>query len=142
MANGDVDNNPPAQIRELLPNDPLFRALLKAKWLEHLPEAFMLRSDENELSVCFDCAPADCITILNLNRVHGVARLTLNAVAALELTVTPDEPNHALIEGLPHKEDNPDRAEFLASQLAASAVIVDRTRREKQQPAVPLPGGG
>ena len=91
----------------------------------------MLRSDETGLSVCFDCIPADCITVLGLNRMYGVASLSVNGVTALELTVTPDETHHALIEGIPHKEEDADRAEWVASQLAAIAAIIDRTRREQ-----------
>ena len=91
----------------------------------------MLRPDESGLSVCFDCIPPDCITILGLNRTYGVARLHVNGVTALDLTVTPDERHHALIEGIPHKEDDAPRAEWLASQLAAIAEVIDRNRREQ-----------
>ncbi len=132
MASGALgDDEALAAIRQLVPLDTLFRALVKKAWLENLHEAFMLRADENELSVCFDCAPSDCINILRLNRVHGVARLAVEDITTLELSVRPDEPNHALIEGILHKEENADKAEWLASQLAAAAAIVDRTRRER-----------
>jgi hypothetical protein len=132
LANGTLSDSPePPPIRELQPPDLLLRALTKKVWLEDLHEAFMLRPDENGLSVCFDCIPADCITLLCLNRTYGVASLHVNGVTALELTVTPDEPHHALIEGIPHKEEDADRAEWLASQLASIAAIIDRTRREQ-----------
>lgn len=91
MANGALSDNPlPAPIRELQPTDLLLRALTKKVWLESLHEAFMLRSDETGLSVCFDCIPADCIAVLGLNRIFGVASLSVNGVTALELTVTPE----------------------------------------------------
>ncbi len=135
MANGAIDNNPNrAPIRELVPDDLLLRALLKKAWLDSLHEAFMLRADEDGLSVCFDCAPEECIAILNLNRTYGVASLAVNGPVALGLTVTADEPHHAVIGGVPHKEQDPVRAEWLATQLAALSAIVDRTRRERAIP--------
>ena len=91
----------------------------------------MLRADEDGLSVCFDCAPEECMAILGLNRLHGVASLVVSGATDLGLTVTPDEPHHAVIGGIPHKDQDPDRAEWLAGQLAARATIVDRTRRER-----------
>jgi hypothetical protein len=132
LVNGALGENPePVPIRELQPHDLLLRALTKKVWLEGLHEAFMLRPDETGLSVCFDCLPAECITILDLNCLSGVANLSVNGVTALDLTVTPDEPHHALIEGIPHKEENADRAEWLASQLAAITAVIDRTRRKR-----------
>jgi len=132
LANGALDHNPaPAAIRELLPHDFLLRALTKKKWLEDLHEAFLLRTDEDELSVCFDCSPEECLAILDLNRLHGVASLTVGGVIGLYLTVTPDDPHHAVIQGIPHKEDDAATVERLASQLAAIATIVDRIRRER-----------
>jgi hypothetical protein len=132
LANAALDHNPaPAAIRDLLPPDLLLRALTKQKWLEDLHEAFLLRSDETGLSVCFDCSPEECIAVLNRNGLHGVASLTVDGVTGLQLTVTPDEPHHAIIEGMPHKEDDAATAERLASQLAAIATIVDRTRRKR-----------
>ena len=92
----------------------------------------MLRADETGLSVCFDCAPSDCLRILDLNCIHGVARLILADVQSLHLSVTPDEPHHALIEGIPNKEENPEKAEWLATQLAAIAIVVQQTRRQRQ----------
>jgi len=131
LADGEVDTNPPAAIRQLTPNDLLLRVLAKQRWLADLHEAFMLRSNESGLSVFFDCTPAESVALSGLNRSHGVATLTVGNVTALELTVIPDEPCHATIEGLPHKEHDADRAEWLASRLAEVAVIVDRTKREQ-----------
>lgn len=132
MADGALNQNPsPAAVRELLPLDLLYRALTKKAWLDDLHDAFLLRADETGLSVCFDCSPDECIAILNLNRLHGVASLTVGEVIALKLTVTPDEPHHAVIEGIPHKETDAVMAERVASQLARIATIVDRTRRER-----------
>ena len=79
----------------------------------------------------FDCTPSESVTISALNRSFGVAQLLVGNVTALQLTVIPDEPRHATIEGLPHKEEDADRAEWLASRLAEVALIVDRTKREQ-----------
>jgi hypothetical protein len=65
---------------------------------------------------------------------YGAASLMVNGVIALELTVTADEPHHAIIEGVPHKEDDRVRAEWLASQLAAMATIIDKERRDRPAP--------
>jgi hypothetical protein len=130
LANGALDqNSAPAVIRELLPHDFLLRALTKKAWLDDLHDAFLLRADETGLSVCFDCSPEECVAILSLS--HGVASLTVGGVTALHLTVTPDEPHHATIEGMPHKEDDAATAERLASHLAGIATIIDRTRRKR-----------
>ncbi len=133
MADGEVDNNPPIAVRQLTAVDLLLRVLAKPKWLADLHEAFILRSNETTtgLSVCFDCTPAEAVAISGLNRSHGVATLPVGSVTALELTVVPDEPHHANIQGLPDKELDPDRAEWLASRLAEAALIVDRTKREQ-----------
>ena len=131
MADGALDYNPAVEIRQLLPVDVLLRALTKKKWLKDLHDAFLLRTGETGLSVCFDCLPEECITIIPFKCLHGVASLNVGGVSALHLTVTPDTPHHAVIEGIPNKEVEPVRAELLASQLAAIATIVDRTRRER-----------
>jgi hypothetical protein len=62
---------------------------------------------------------------------YGAASLTVQGINSLDLTVTPDEPNHAIIEGMPHKEEDRVKAEWFASQLAAIATVVDRERRER-----------
>jgi hypothetical protein len=131
LADGEVDNNLPAAIRQLTPNDLLLRVLAKQKWLTDLHEAFMLRSNEMGLSVFFDCTPVESVVLSGFNRSYGVSTLTVASITALELTVTPDEPRHATIEGLPHKEHDADRAEWLASRLAEVAEIVDTTKREQ-----------
>ncbi len=133
MADGEVGNNPPEAIRPLTPDDLLLRVLAKHKWLADLHEAFILRSNETAtgLSVCFDCTPAEAVAISGLNRSFGVATLPVGGVTALELLVIADELHHANIQGLPDKELDPDRAEWLASRLAEVALIVDRTKREQ-----------
>ncbi len=130
MANQEVVSDQASPIRQLVPDDLLLRVLTKSKWLTDLHEAFILRTDESGLSVFFDCTPAQSVVNSGLSS-HGVASLVVSGVTALELTVTPDEPQHAIINGLPHKEEDADRAEWLASRLAEIATIVDRTRVKK-----------
>jgi hypothetical protein len=114
--------------REVNPEELLLRILTKAKWLTDLHEAFMLRSDEDGLSVFFDCNAAKAVEVSGLSS-HGVAGLVTSGVTALSLSVDTDEqPNHATIKGIPHKEADASRAEWFASRLAALASIVDRTR--------------
>jgi len=72
------------------------------------------------------------MAISALNKSHGAASLKVQSVTALDgLTVEPDSADHAEIRGLPNKEVEAEsaQAEFLASQLARAASIVDRTRR-------------
>ncbi len=132
MADGEVDNNASeAGVRQLVGDDFLLRVLAKQKWLADLHEAFLLRSNEAGLSVFFDCTPAESVALSGLNRSYGVAKLFVENVTNLELTVIPDEPQHATIEGLPHKEVDPGRAEWLAGRLAEAAIVVDPMKREQ-----------
>jgi len=110
-------------IRELGPLDELLRALLSAKHLKNLADAFLLRKSENGLSVSFDCTVAECRAAFDTT--YGVARLEMGHITGLGLQVVPDKPHHANIQGLPHKEQDPDQAEWLASKLAERAIVVD-----------------
>jgi|SRR5271165_1483175 len=118
----------PIGIRALVPHDTLLRALRNAQMARELSFAFMLRLGEKDtgLSVNFDQTPAECQA--GFNCTYGVASLTVQGVTGLELQVVPDEPHHANITGIPYKEDDPVRAEFLASQLAKQAVLVSTTK--------------
>lgn len=131
MANEQVANTTPTPAGALAPNDQLLRVLAKQKWLVDLYEAFLLRTNETGLSVFFGCTPVESVALSHLNRSFGVAGIFAQSVIDLELTVVPDEPRHANIEGLPHKQTDPSRAEWLARRLAEAAVILDRTRREQ-----------
>ena len=99
--------------------------------MRDLHEAFLLRADERDsgLSVNFDCTPDECRS--HFNRTYGVASLTVRLVLELELQVVPDEPQHANITGVPYKEDDPARAEYLADELARRATLVDTGKRER-----------
>ena len=132
MANGQIEANHPDQPQPLQPDSDLLRMLRKKLWLEPggLEEAFLLRPGETGLSVCFACSADHCMTISGLNKSYGAAGLKVQSVTEIEnLTVEPDSANHAEIRGLPQWEADSAKAEFLASQLAKAANIVDRTRR-------------
>jgi hypothetical protein len=120
----------PLALRNLQPNDDLLRALLKKSHLGSLPDAFLLRQDERDsgLSVRYDCTIEQ--VRLSFRRSYGVAQIKVANVTMLQLQVIPDEPTHAIIIGVPHKDDDPVKAEWIASQLAKSATIVDRGKIE------------
>lgn len=120
--------------RDFLEADPLFRVLKKKKWLnlDKLPEAFMLGTGETGLSVCYNCRAEHAQTVANLDS-EGVARLFHGPVTAINalidgqqtfLTVVPDAPHHAEIQGIPHKEHDNVEAERLAGELARIAIVV------------------
>jgi len=130
----------PVGIRALVPQDILLRALRNAKDVKELSFAFMLRDNERAtgLSVNFDQTPAQCQA--GFRCTYGVASLTVQSVADaasetnqalqtdLALQVVPDEPNHANITGVPHKDDNPVCAERLASELARLATLASNAK--------------
>jgi hypothetical protein len=109
----------------------VYRVLAAAKWLESLPDAFLIRADEKQsgLSVCYNCTIAEARN--SLKKSYGAATLHVGKVRTLHLDVVPDEPTHANIVGLPYKEDNPTEAERFASLLAKQARIVDRGLRKR-----------
>jgi hypothetical protein len=131
LASEQLDKSPSKSVNQLSPDDQLLRVLAKRAWLVELYEAFLLRSSETGLSVFFDCTPSEAVALSELNRSFGVAGLFVQSVTSLELAVVADEPRHANIQGLPHKETDPSRAEWLARRLSEAAQILDRTKREQ-----------
>ena len=108
-------------------HDIVLRALIRAAHIDRekkcvLAAAFMLREDEESLSVSYDCTPQVCAA--GFKKCYGVASLHVGRVRDLGLDVIPDEPNHASIVGLPHKEYNQVEAEHFASQLRRQARLV------------------
>jgi hypothetical protein len=105
--------------------------LSKKDWLNPLyfSEAFLLRSTDAGLSVCYDSTPDQCMAVSTLTRSYGAAGLKVQSVRDLGLTVVPDSSHHAEIRGLVNKETDRDEAEYMASQLAKAATLVDQTRR-------------
>ena len=125
-----TSDTPP--LPELVPDDDLLRALRNRRELEYLPNAFLLRDNEKDsgLSVSIRSTAAECRALFN--RTFGVAQLTVSQVTELDLSVVPDEPHHANIVGVPHRDDDPDKAEWLASRLADRAKIIDQGKVEKE----------
>lgn len=60
-----------------------------------------------------------------LSGCRSVAILQIGHIRALGLDVALDasDPKHAYITGLPYREDDADRAEFLAGELAQQAEL-------------------
>jgi hypothetical protein len=111
-------------LRALVDADTLLRALLRRAELLDPRSAFLIRSNEREsgLSVNFDLTPEECRAQFNMT--YGVRRLLVQSVRALDLEVVPDSANHANVTGIPHIDDDPDRAEFLAGQLLRISELV------------------
>src|ERR1700674_4520846 len=101
-----------AALRVLMNEDTLLRALLRRGELEDPRSAFFLREEErgSGLSVNFDLTPEQCRA--RFRTTYGVRSLAVQFVRTLNLDVVPDGPNHANVTGMPHRDDDPDRAEF------------------------------
>lgn len=142
MANGVIGAT--AQLRTFVAQDILFRVLKKKRWLEagKLSEAFLLGTHESGLSVCFDCQACEAPRIMNLDS-YGVASLLYGGVTSIDnLTVVADAVNHAEIQGVPHKQIDDVRAEWIASELARiSTIAEERRRRKNDNPPWLLPEG-
>jgi len=89
-----------------------------------LPDAFMLRPQENSLSVCpaDSVSPGECAA--KLSNCERVLSLHVGRVCSVGLQVVADAEDHAQIRGLPHQSDNPVEAARLAGLLAAQARII------------------
>lgn len=113
-------------LRALVDADILLRALLRRAELDDPLTAFFIRSNERDtgLSVNFDMTPNECRAQFRTS--HGVRSLRVQLVRELELEIVPDEPHHANLKGIPHKDDDPDRAEFLAGQLLRISDLVSQ----------------
>lgn len=113
-------------------HDIVLRAVLRSQNIDRennrvLAQAFLLRTSrdgtkEETVSVSYDCSPAVCAA--GFDKCYGVASLHVGRVRNLGLDVVPDEPHHASIVGLPHPNDDPAKAEHMASLLRAQARLV------------------
>jgi hypothetical protein len=115
-----------APLRALAEADVLLRALLRRAEIDDPVTAFFIRSSERDtgLSVNFDMTPDECRAQFRTS--HGVRSLVVRSVRELELEVIPDREHHANVKGIPHKDDDPDRAEFLAGQLLKISELVSQ----------------
>src|SRR5882762_8844776 len=114
----------PALPAQLVGEEVLFRALRNKGQQEDKRGAFLLRNDERAtgLSVRRNCTPDDCEN--DFSKSYGVLSLIAQQVVALGLRVVPDEPQHANIKDVPHKDDDPERAMLIAGRLSALAVTI------------------
>ena len=113
-------------VRVLMNTDVLLRALLRRAELDDPVTAFFIRSSEREtgLSVTFDLTPDECRA--QFEKTYGVRSLLAQSVRELDLEIVPDEPFHANVKGIPHTDDDPVRAEFLAGQLLKISDLVSQ----------------
>jgi len=113
----------------------LFRVLTRSKWREAPLLAFLLEEHEREtgLSVAFNCTSEEAEAEFDS---YGVRSLIANQVVKLGLKVVPDEPTHANIQNLPHKEDNEVEAMRIAEELSQLSVAV-RIRDKRQAKTQP-----
>lgn len=111
-----------------LPGETIgFRAMLRRGWFDArnqqvLPGAFIRRpapNDPDGLSVGIFCPVDDYLK--GFRETFGHAMVHVEYVRELGLDVIQDEPRHASIVGAPYREDDPERAETLANQLARKA---------------------
>lgn len=95
----------------------LHRALRTRKESEELREAFFLRAGESDgLSVNYNCTADRCRK--KLKKSYGAVTLFAGGVRQVGmLDVVPDDLEHACITGVPHKDQDAGRAEWIASQL-------------------------
>lgn len=125
----------------------VLRALLNRGWFDEkteriTPDAFIRdpKKDKDGLSVNV-CSKTDLEAWLrSFNTSFGADTLHTGRVRTLGLDVGQTEqdllegPEHAVIAGLPFQEDDPDRAESLASELARMSRRFDRIFRKKKKP--------
>lgn len=116
--------------------DTVHRVLRNKKQQEELHEAFMLRADEKDsgLSVFFNCTIDEARKQPCFLKTYGAASLLVGGIRKLALEVIANEPHHANIKGVPYKEDDPEGAERIASQLErlAKHVLREKWKQPKQ----------
>lgn len=126
MSDAPGESYPPLPCREIV-----YRALRRSSWKhpetgEILPVAFELKKDEHGtpetgLSVIVsDHVPQEHeVELLRLTTCYGVDSLHVGKIRDLGLDVIQDEPTHAEIRGVPHKDDDPLRAHNLSHALVS-----------------------
>lgn len=125
--------NPIAGVPVALQGEEILFRVLRSK--DHGTDkmlAFLLRDNErgSGLSVSYNCTSAEAESHFDS---YGVFSLIANHVAGLGLPVIADEPTHANITNVPHKDDQPVEALRIAEALSAiSAVIIIRDKRQKR----------
>jgi hypothetical protein len=113
-------------LRVLADADTLLRALLRKSELTDPRTAFFIRTHERTtgLSVNFDLTPDECRAQACFEKTYGVRSLLVQSVRELNLEILPDDAHHANVTGIPHVDDDPVQAEFLAGQLLRISELV------------------
>ena len=107
----------------------VYRAMARKNWIDRianqvLPAAYFRRpppADEDGLSLDVSSPPSCAAT---LRECYGVASLHVGRIRDIGLDVVVDDKPHAVISGVPRREDDPTRAERLASLLARQSRLI------------------
>lgn len=123
----------------------ILRALRRRGWFDEdsgriKADAFILDPvrDEDGLSVSIRSRTHIESWLAGMRKSFGADSLHTGRIRTLGLEVGQteqdlrDQPSHAVITGLPFHEQDPERAESLASQLARMSRPVDRTLRRSK----------
>lgn len=126
--------------------DIVLRALLKRNWCHEdtkriKADAFIRdpKRDLDGLSVNIHSKTEVGSWLASFSRSFGADTLHTGSIRAIdrELNIGQAEedaeayPEHALITGLPFSDEDPERAEILASRLVAISRTLDRTMRKR-----------
>ncbi len=129
-------------IRPLPCEEIVLRAILKAGWLHEdgriNANAFIRhpKKDQDGLSVNLRSRTNIVAWLSGFNKSWGADSLHSGKIRTLGLDVgqTADDlahrPDHAVVEGLPFQDEDPERAEQLASELARISRPADRKIRK------------
>lgn len=108
----------------------VYRAILKKRWMDltegkATPEAFFRRPHVDEDGLSVNIAEATNLEewVRSFNACYGVASLHVGRIRNLGLEVTPDNPAHAVITGVPFRHENEAEAEFIAGELAKQSRL-------------------
>jgi hypothetical protein len=119
---------------------------LKKGWIDDdanriKADAFILRPEEGDgLSVNIRSKTNLEVWLGCFKKSYGADSLHTGRVRTLGLDVGQteedlrDAPDHAVITGLPYQDEDPDRAESLASELVKMSRDVDRIVRKAKKP--------
>lgn len=124
----------------------VLRALLKKNWFHEdtkriKADAFILdpKKDLDGLSVNIHSKTDVNSWVAGFSRSFGADTLHTGRIRNIDKEIdvgqanddTAAHPDHAIITGLPFTDDDPDRAESLASQFVEISRTLDRTARRK-----------
>ena len=125
----------------------ILRAILKSGWLDEnsriTAHAFVRSSkDRDGLSVNIRSRTAVEHWLASFNKSFGADTLHCGRIRDLDLGLDVghaeedlrEQPDHAVVTGLPYQDEDPPRAERLASELVKISRVFDRTKRQKKYP--------